>query len=263
MSAPAFPVSRPARGGGLGDSLAAVAATYYWELRKLVAQKRSWIGIAAAAIIELVFLISIEISKVTPNDGPYADPMGHGLRQSGLALTPVVLKGIAYFGPAIIAALVGGDIVANEDGGGTLKTILVRSVRCGGSSQPKRSPSSPTSLSPSSFLRSPGSSPGRSPGASTRSRTSAVSASQPRMHSHSPSPRSRSTPSRRSRLPASAYCSPSSRDRVSPASSARSSTRSPCKGWPRYQRSRARDRTSSSPSCTPGTDPSRRQPTGL
>jgi ABC-2 type transport system permease protein len=119
------------RSNSLRDSLAAVGATYYWELRKLVAQKRSWIGIAAAAIVELVFLISIEISKVTPNDGPYADPMGQGLRHSGLALTPVVLKEIAYFGPAIIAALVGGDIVANEDGGGTLKTILVRSVRRG------------------------------------------------------------------------------------------------------------------------------------
>jgi ABC-2 type transport system permease protein len=119
------------RSGSLADTLAAVFATYYWEVRKLVAQKRSWIGIAAAAIVELVFLISIEISKVTPNDGPYADPMGQGLRHSGLALTPVVLKEIAYFGPAIIAALVGGDIVANEDAGGTLKTILVRSVRRG------------------------------------------------------------------------------------------------------------------------------------
>jgi ABC-2 type transport system permease protein len=119
------------RTNSLADGFAAVGATYYWELRKLVAQKRSWIGIAAAAIVELVFLISIEISKVTPNDGPYADPMGHGLRHSGLALMPVVLKEIAYFGPAIIAALVGGDIVANEDGGGTLKTILVRSVRRG------------------------------------------------------------------------------------------------------------------------------------
>ena len=119
------------RTSSLGDSVAAVFAAYYWEGRKLVAQKRSWIGLAAAAIVELVFLISIEISKVTPNDGPYADPMGQGLRHSGLALTPVVLKEIAYFGPAIIAALVGGDIVANEDGGGTLKTILVRSVRRG------------------------------------------------------------------------------------------------------------------------------------
>jgi ABC-2 type transport system permease protein len=43
----------------------------------------------------------------------------------------VVLKEVAYFGPIIIAALVAGDIVANEDGGGTLKTILVRSVRRG------------------------------------------------------------------------------------------------------------------------------------
>lgn len=119
------------RTGSFVDSVAAVFGTYYWELRKLVAQRRSWTGIAAAAIVELVFLISIEISKVTPNDGPYADPMGQGLRHSGLALTPVVLKEIAYFGPAIIVALVGGDIVANEDGGGTLKTILVRSVRRG------------------------------------------------------------------------------------------------------------------------------------
>jgi ABC-2 type transport system permease protein len=131
VSAQAYPARQAARRGGATDSLAAVFATYYWELRKLAAQKRSWVGLAAAAVVQLVFLISIEISKVTPNDGPYADPMGPGLRHSGLALTPVVLKEIAYFGPTIIAALVGGDIVANEDGGGTLKTVLVRSVRRG------------------------------------------------------------------------------------------------------------------------------------
>jgi ABC-2 type transport system permease protein len=128
VSSPAYPLARSDR---LGGTLGAVFAAYYWELRKLAAQKRSWVGLAAAAVIELVFLASIEISNVTPNDGPYADPMGAGLRHSGLALTPVVLKEIAYFGPAIIAALVAGDIVANEDGGGTLKTILVRSVRRG------------------------------------------------------------------------------------------------------------------------------------
>jgi ABC-2 type transport system permease protein len=121
----------PARSGSLPDSASAVLATYYWELRKLAAQKRTWGGLAAAAVIQLVFLASIEISKVTPHDGPYADPMGQGLRHSGLALAPVVLKEVAYFGPIIIAALVAGDIVANEEGGGTLKTILVRSVRRG------------------------------------------------------------------------------------------------------------------------------------
>jgi ABC-2 type transport system permease protein len=133
MNVQAYSAAQPlaTRSGSLADSLSAVFATYYWELRKLAAQKRSWVGLAAAAIVQLVFLISIQISKVTPNDGPYADPMGQGLRHSGLALTPVVLKEVAYFGPAIIAALVAGDIVANEDGGGTLKTILTRSVRRG------------------------------------------------------------------------------------------------------------------------------------
>jgi hypothetical protein len=55
--------------------------------------------------------------------------MGHGLRHSGLALTPVVLKEMAYFGPTIIAALVAGEMVANEDVGGALKTILVKGAR--------------------------------------------------------------------------------------------------------------------------------------
>ncbi len=77
MSSRAYPVPRS---GGFADTLGAVGASYYWELRKLVAQKRSWVGLAAAAVVELVFLISIEISKATPNDGPYADPMGQGLR---------------------------------------------------------------------------------------------------------------------------------------------------------------------------------------
>jgi ABC-2 type transport system permease protein len=127
----ARPTYAAARDGGVRDTLGAVASTYYWELRKLAAQKRTYLGFLAAAVLPLVFLISIEISKVTPNDGPYADPMGAGLRHSGLALVPVVLKEISYFGPAFIAAIVAGDIVASEDMGGTLKTIFVRSVRRG------------------------------------------------------------------------------------------------------------------------------------
>jgi ABC-2 type transport system permease protein len=43
----------------------------------------------------------------------------------------VVLKLLGVVGPTLIAALVAGDIVAGEDMGGTLKTILVRSLRRG------------------------------------------------------------------------------------------------------------------------------------
>lgn len=108
--------------------MGAVATVYYWELRKLAAQKRTWLGIAAAALTPAFFLIAIQISKVTPNDGPYEDPLGTGLRHSGLSLLPVVLTEINFVGPAILVALVAGDIVAGEDVGGTLKTILTRSI---------------------------------------------------------------------------------------------------------------------------------------
>ncbi|MDX6510887.1 MAG: type transport system permease protein [Gaiellaceae bacterium] len=133
MSAQGAAVARrnPARSDGIAERIGTIAVAYYWELRKLAAQRRSWLGFVAAGVVSLVFLISILLSKVTPNDGPYADPMGQGLRHSGFALAPVVLTEIGYFGPAIIAALVAGDIVAVEDMGGTLKTILVRSVRRG------------------------------------------------------------------------------------------------------------------------------------
>jgi ABC-2 type transport system permease protein len=104
---------------------------YRWELRKLMAQKRTWLGIAAAALVPVIFLVSIQISTVTPGDGPYDTPLGPNLRHTGLALILVVFKLIGVIGPTLIAALVAGDIVAGEDMGGTLKTILVRSVRRG------------------------------------------------------------------------------------------------------------------------------------
>ena len=106
---------------------------YRWELRKLSAQKRTWLGIVAAALIPVIFLISIQISKVTlhPPDGPYDTPLGPDLRQTGLALDLVVFKLIGVVGPTLIVALVAGDIVAGEDMGGTLKTILPRSLRRG------------------------------------------------------------------------------------------------------------------------------------
>lgn len=111
--------------------MSGAAIAYRWELRKLWAQKRTWLGLAAAALIPVIFLVSIQISKVTlhPPDGPYDTPLGPNLRSSGLSIDLVVLKLVSVAGPAIIAALVAGDIVASEDGAGTLKTIVIRSLR--------------------------------------------------------------------------------------------------------------------------------------
>jgi ABC-2 type transport system permease protein len=50
------------------------------------------------------------------------------VRQSGLAIPPVILIFGSYWLFPLITALVAGDIVAAEDHNGTLKTILTRSV---------------------------------------------------------------------------------------------------------------------------------------
>ena len=119
------------RRGGVADTVASVMVAYRWELRKLAAQKRTWLGIAVAALTPVFFLLSIQFSKVTPGDGPYGDALGPNLRHTGLAIDPVVLVEITMIGPAILAALIAGDIVAGEDMAGTLKTILVRGLRRG------------------------------------------------------------------------------------------------------------------------------------
>jgi ABC-2 type transport system permease protein len=113
--APAAPATRSRPG---------VAAIYRWELRKLRAQKRTFLGFGMAVIVPVIFVVALELSKGGPDDVPF----GRYVRETGLAIPPVLLIfGSIWLFPLIVA-LVAGDIVANEDGNGTLKTILTRSV---------------------------------------------------------------------------------------------------------------------------------------
>ena len=99
-----------------------------WELRKLASQKRTYLGFALAVILPLIFVIVQNLRQ--PHDH------GHGsdsifaaqITQSGLATPVLMLLFLSVFMLPLISALVAGDIVANEDGNGTLKTILTRSV---------------------------------------------------------------------------------------------------------------------------------------
>ena len=100
---------------------------YRWELRKLVSQKRTYIGIGAAAALPVVFVTVMALQK----GGPYDAPLGHNLRRTGLSLALVVLTFVSRFGAQLAAALVAGDIVASEHTGKTLKMILTRSLRRG------------------------------------------------------------------------------------------------------------------------------------
>ena len=96
---------------------------YKWELLKLAAQKRTYLGLGAAMAIPLAFVIVLNIQHGGPND----IPLGRYIRQTGLATPFVVLFFMSIWAFPLITALVAGDIVAAESQNGTLKTILTRS----------------------------------------------------------------------------------------------------------------------------------------
>lgn len=97
---------------------------YRWEVRKLVSQKRTYLGLAAAMGVPLLFVIVLVLSGGVPDGIPF----GSEVRRSGLAVPLVILLfGSIWLFPLIVA-LVAGDVVATEDGHGTLKTILTRSL---------------------------------------------------------------------------------------------------------------------------------------
>jgi len=106
---------------------AGTLTAYRWEVRKLVSQKRTYIGLGAAAGLPVVFVTVMALQ----HGGPYDAPHGHNLRRTGLALALVVLNFVSRFGAQLAAALVAGDIVASEHSGNTLKLILTRSLRRG------------------------------------------------------------------------------------------------------------------------------------
>src|SRR5262249_6050429 len=109
-----------ARGGGV---VTGTLTVYRWELRKLVWQKRTYLGLGAAFVVPLIFVSALALQSGQPNDVPF----GRYVRDSGLAIPLVLLVFGSIWMFPLITALVAGDIVASEDHNGTLKTILTRS----------------------------------------------------------------------------------------------------------------------------------------
>ena len=101
-----------------------MAAVYRWELRKLRAQKRTYLGLGGAMLVPIAFVVALAAQN---GAGPSDVPLGRGLRETGLAVPFVVLFFMSIWGLPLVTALVAGDIVASESHNGTLKTILTRS----------------------------------------------------------------------------------------------------------------------------------------
>ena len=103
--------------------MVALRTVYAWEIRKLILQRRTYLGFGIAFIVPLIFVIALALQSGQPDDVAF----GRYVRQSGLAIPPVILIFASIWLFPLVTSLVAGDIVAAEDHNGTLKTILTRS----------------------------------------------------------------------------------------------------------------------------------------
>ncbi|MBV9311939.1 MAG: ABC transporter permease [Solirubrobacterales bacterium] len=102
-----------------------VWTVYRWELTKLRYQKRTYLGLGAAALVPILFVFAIHF-RHNRHGGDFA--FSSYLSRSGLAIPLVILLFGAVWMFPLITALVAGDIFASEDHNGTLKTIFTRSL---------------------------------------------------------------------------------------------------------------------------------------
>jgi ABC-2 type transport system permease protein len=98
-----------------------------WELRKLAAQRRTYVGLGAAAATPVLLAVAIVVHPPSPTDSGIPFFLRFAV-ESGFALPLVTLLFAALFLFPLVTALVAGDIVAAEDHNRTLKTILTRST---------------------------------------------------------------------------------------------------------------------------------------
>lgn len=120
MSVSVAPVAAKSARPGIG-------AVVRWELTKLRYQKRTYLGLGAAALVPILFVVAIHFRHHrSGGGGDFA--FASYLTKSGLVVPLVMLLFGAVWLFPLITALVSGDIFASEDHNGTLKTILTRSV---------------------------------------------------------------------------------------------------------------------------------------
>jgi ABC-2 type transport system permease protein len=101
-----------------------MVAVYLWELRKLRAQKRTYLGLIGASLVPIAFVLALAFQS----GGPSEVPLGRTIRETGLVTPFVVLFFMSIWGLPLVTALVAGDIVASESHNGTLKTTRRRAT---------------------------------------------------------------------------------------------------------------------------------------
>src|SRR5829696_4956486 len=97
-----------------------------WELYKLLRQRRTLFGLGATALVPVLFVAALEITRQGPPEGEA--PFAAQLLANGLVVPLVTLAFATFVLLPLVIAFVAGDAIAGEVSGGTLKTILSRSL---------------------------------------------------------------------------------------------------------------------------------------
>lgn len=95
------------------------------ECSKLSAQVKTRVALVASAAGPFVFAAAMRVQTSLPEDTLF----GRSVKESGFALSLVVLGFAALWVLPVLTSIVGGDVFSAEDRYGTWKTILTRSCR--------------------------------------------------------------------------------------------------------------------------------------
>ena len=86
-----------------------VATVLRWELRKLLAQKRTFLGLGAAIVVPVIFVVALLADP--GGGGPDEVAFGSFVRETGLAIPLVCLAfGSIWLIPLVTALVAGGTL---------------------------------------------------------------------------------------------------------------------------------------------------------
>lgn len=101
-----------------------------FELKKLFARKRTWLGFGAFLAVEAAVLFLLNLPKPKESFRRIIEQNGYGFEDyfSGLTLAQSMLMWTTFLLGALYIALVAGDVVAKEVEEGTMRMVLCRPV---------------------------------------------------------------------------------------------------------------------------------------
>jgi len=104
-------------------SLGSIASVVDVECAKLAAQVKVRLLLAVCVAAPFVFAVVMRVQSSVPSDTLF----GRAVKESGFAVSLVILGFAALWAFPVLTGVVGGDLFSAEDRYGTWKTILTRS----------------------------------------------------------------------------------------------------------------------------------------